>query len=277
MSITLVTQETMYHELAARALTETMKHISVDRVLVFSNQHVIDGADHVHVDHFPNVHNYCEFMLRGMNEHVTTDHVLFVQWDAMAYNQECWTNEFLEYDYIGAPWPWYEEGKNIGNGGFSLRSKRLLEALQDTAIQMDPNNPAGVNEDQVIGYTFRPYLEEKYGIKYPSTKLASQFSYELGKYQPSFGFHGPWNVIKFCDLETVEFYVQNMSYIGWNIHKWHHFLFELTARQCYNMVVFAMDQLETHSPELLGPVVSWLGREQHFWAQFNGQFDLPSK
>lgn len=270
MSITLVTQETMYHELAARALSETLKHIDVDEVLTFSDRKILPGARNVHVDHFPSVTDYCEFMLRGMQEHVTTDHILFVQWDAMAYDRSSWTDEFLKYDYIGAPWPWAAEGKNIGNGGFSLRSRRLLDALLDTAVQMDKNNPEAVNEDQVIGCSSRPYLENKYGIRYPVTALASQFSYELGPYQSSFGFHGPWNVAKLCDLDTLEFYVEHMNYSGWNIHKWHHWLLELTARGCYNYVSSSMDKLEAHSPELLGPVVEWLGREHSFWAQFNG-------
>lgn len=270
MSITLVTQETMYHKLAARALTETLKHIDVDEVVVFSDKFVMDGAKHIHVNHFPSVHHYCEFMLRGMTEHIRTDHVLFVQWDAMAYDSSQWTDEFLKYDYIGAPWPWYPEGKNVGNGGFSLRSMRLLEALRDPTVTMDPSDPDSVNEDQVIGVADRHYLETQYGIKYPSTQLARQFSYELGAYTPSFGFHGPWNVAKLGDMDTLDFYVQHMNYSGWNIHKWHHWLLELTLRGCYNYVSSSMDKLETHSPELLGPVVEWLGREHSFWAQFNG-------
>lgn len=268
MSITLVTQETMYHTLAARALTETLKHIDVSEVLTFSNKEILPGARNVHVDHFPSVTNYCEFMLRGMQEHVTTDHILFVQWDAMAYNSACWSDEFLEYDYIGAPWPWKTEGSNIGNGGFSLRSRRLLDALRDPTIQMDATDPDAVNEDQVIGCSDRKYLETAYGIKYPTTQVAAQFSYELGPYSPSFGFHGPWNVVKLADMNTVEYYVEHMSYVGWNIYKWHHFLLELTLRGCYDMIGPAVEQLGTHSPELLGPTVDWLKQEHQFWAQF---------
>lgn len=268
MSITLVTQETMYHKLAARALTETLKHIEVDEVLTFSDQEILPGARNVHVDHFPSVVEYCEFMLRGMREHVTTDHVLFVQWDAMAYNGAAWTDDFLKYDYIGAPWPWKSNGQNVGNGGFSLRSRRLLDALADPAIQMDAANPDAVNEDQVIGQSSRPYLETRYGIRYPETGLAAQFSYELGQYYPSFGFHGPWNVAKLADMSTLDYYCEHMSFKGWNIHKWHHWLLALTERGCYNNVSMSMDQLELHSPELISPVVEWLASEHSFWAQF---------
>ena len=34
-------------------------------------------------------------------------------------------------DYIGAPWPHFRDGHNVGNGGFSLRSRRLLEACRE--------------------------------------------------------------------------------------------------------------------------------------------------
>ena len=265
MSITLVTQETMYHSLAQRALTETLKHIDVTEVVTFSDKEILPGAKLVHVDHFPNVSEYCEFMLRGMLEHINTDHILFVQWDAMAYNKAAWTDDFLKYDYIGAPWPWYPVGKNVGNGGFSLRSRRLLEALQDTKIQMDPAIPEAVNEDQVIGNYHRPYLEQHYGIKYPETGIAAQFSFELGQYYPSFGFHGPWNVIKLSDMDTIDFYINNMNYQGWNIHKWHHLLFELVARSCFDHIPYAIDQLWQHSPDLVLPVLEWLAKEQAFW------------
>lgn len=263
MSITLVTQETMYHSLAARALTETLKHIEVAEVLTFSNRPILDGARHVHVDHFPSVNEYCEFMIKGMQEHVTTDHILFVQWDAMAYNRSMWTDEFLQYDYIGAPWPWESEGSNIGNGGFSLRSQRLLDALADPAIQLK-----GTNEDQVIGQTSRKYLEQVHGITFPPTALAARFSYELGQHTPSFGFHGPWNVIRFADMDTVDYYLKHMSYVGWNIYKWHHLLLALTERQCYNAIADVMDQFEQHSPELIDQVVTWLSQEHGFWKQF---------
>lgn len=265
MSITLVTQETMHHALAARALTETLKHIEVSEVLTFSDRELLPGARNVYVDHFPSVNDYCEFMIKGMQEHITTDHVLFVQWDAMAYDQTMWTDEFLKYDYIGAPWPWEHEGRNIGNGGFSLRSRRLLDALKDPAIQL-----GGINEDQVIGQNERTYLEQEHKIKYAPTALAAQFSYELGQYSPSFGFHGPWNVIKFSHRDTVEFYITHMDYTGWNIYKWHHVLEAVEQAKYYDLIPGLIGHLRTNSPDLVLPVFQWLASESHFWQQAMG-------
>ena len=33
---------------------------------------------------------------------------------------------FIEYDYIGAPWENSQHGYYVGNGGFSLRNKNLM-------------------------------------------------------------------------------------------------------------------------------------------------------
>lgn len=265
MSITLVTQETIHHKLAARALSNTLAQHDFDDVLVFSDQNFMPGARHVKVDHFPTVDDYCTFMLKGIAEHVTTDHILFVQWDAMAYDSTQWTDEFLKYDYIGAPWPWYPEGKNVGNGGFSLRSKWLLEACLSDRIKTNASDPDSVNEDQVIGVSQRAFLESACGITYAPTALAAQFSYELGPYRPSFGCHGPWNVVKLADLDTVDYYVHNIDYRGWNIHKWHHILYAAVDRGLYDHVPLLVDKLAEHSPDLLMMTLAWLRQEQQFW------------
>ena len=46
-------------------------------------------------------------------------------------------NEFLKYDYIGAPWPAHQDDNDygVGNGGFSLRTKsKMLEVIKKVSI-----------------------------------------------------------------------------------------------------------------------------------------------
>ena len=86
----------------------------------------------------PNIdlNGYSKFMLNELHEYFDTSHCLIVQSDAFVVNPECWVNEFLKYDYIGAPWTenikpndniLLDLKKNrVGNGGFSLRSKKIL-------------------------------------------------------------------------------------------------------------------------------------------------------
>ena len=133
---------------------------------------------------------YSDFVLKSLLPYVTTSHVLLVQWDGYVTNPAAWEPAFLECDYIGATWFWHKDGMRVGNGGFSLRSRRLLEALQDPAIiRVDA-------EDTTIGRSFRPLLEREYGIRFATEALADRFSFEaaypIGK---PFGFHGLYN---FC-------------------------------------------------------------------------------
>ena len=257
-NVTLVMQETMYHDLAAKSLEYTLARCEFAEVVTFSDRDILPGARCVHVEHFPSLHDYCEFMLRGMLPHINTEFMLFQQWDAMVHDANAWQDQFLDYDYIGARWPFWPEGINVGNGGFSLRSHRLLEALQDPIIQMQPNNPHAKHEDQLIGMEHRTYLTHNYGIRYPHSELARQFSYELGDHVPSWGFHGPWNVMKFCDDTTVEYFIEHINYHNWNHFKWHHVLFALIKRGRQDLAEQVALKMTTHGAEHADTVLQWL-------------------
>jgi hypothetical protein len=130
---------------------------------------------------------------------VKDDYNIIVQSDGFAVNPEAWTYEFLDYDYIGAVWPWIDPGVNVGNGGFSLRSKKLYEALLNTRAY--ENDGA---EDTIIGTTTRPILESQYGIKYAPIELADRFSIEHNTNSPwfkkSLGFHGKHGIANHYDV-----------------------------------------------------------------------------
>jgi ADP-heptose:LPS heptosyltransferase len=145
----------------------------------------IDGIETVMIPTIKNKKEYSDFCIKELHKHFDTSHCLLVQWDGYILDGEQWKEEFLEYDYIGAPWL-YTDGRNVGNGGFSLRSKKLQNILaNDDSIK--PLHP----EDDAIARTYRPYLEEKYNIKFADEKLAESFSFELREpNQKTFGFHG---------------------------------------------------------------------------------------
>lgn len=134
--------------------------------------------------------DYSDFMVRDLAMHIGTSHCLIVQWDGFVINPERWDPAFLEFDYIGAPWPQFEDGRDVGNGGFSLRSRRLLQACQDPRFVMD--GP----EDVAICRLNRAMLEEQHGIRFADRAMAERFSYERSMpMQPTFGFHGVFNLI----------------------------------------------------------------------------------
>ena len=56
---------------------------------------------------------------------IKTEFMLGIHDDGFVINPNLWTDQFLKYDYIGAPWshtiPYYGQKYRVGNGGFSLR------------------------------------------------------------------------------------------------------------------------------------------------------------
>jgi hypothetical protein len=135
--------------------------------------------------------DYSTFVLRELADHIRTDHCLIVQWDGFILDARQWTADFLDYDYIGAPWPQFSDGHDVGNGGFSLRSRRLLEACRDPAFR------DGHPEDIAICRTNRAMLESDHRIRFADRSTAARFSFErTAPVNPTFGFHGIFNMIE---------------------------------------------------------------------------------
>jgi hypothetical protein len=134
--------------------------------------------------------DYSEFMLRELADHIGTSHALCVQWDGFVLRGSAWRSEFLDYDYIGAIWPHFKDGHNVGNGGFSLRSKRLLEACKE--LPFDGSHL----EDVVICRLNRERLEAD-GIRFAPESLARRFAFERAPPDGhEFGFHGVFNLVR---------------------------------------------------------------------------------
>lgn len=135
--------------------------------------------------------NYSEFMIRKLTEHFSTSHVLTIHDDGYIQNPKAWDDAWLQYDYIGACFDWYNENC-VGNGGFSLRSKKLCDILAT-----DPHITDFHPEDDRIARHYRQYLEDKYDIKFAPMEVAKKFSieawglkHEYQVYNGEFGFHG---------------------------------------------------------------------------------------
>ena len=91
----------------------------------------------VSVRDIKNYNDYNYYVIYHLHEHVDTSHCLLVQPDGFVLFPDKWDDEWLKYDYIGAPWAYVEDayidpfGRHwrVGNGGFSLRSKAFLKFL----------------------------------------------------------------------------------------------------------------------------------------------------
>jgi len=146
---------------------------------------------------------YGKLIIKDLHKYFKTSHCLIVQSDSFVVDASLWNEEFLKYDYIGAPWS--EEvhvnpnlvlnmkENPVGNGGFSLRSHKLTKIT--SKIDFDSLKLPIKSEDVVIcHYLYKDMIDQ--GIRFATPELAAKFSIEnennlYGQNVNSvFGFHG---------------------------------------------------------------------------------------
>lgn len=148
---------------------------------------------------------YSKFIIEDLYKYIDTEYVLIIQYDGFILNPDSWSDDFLKYDYIGAPWfvaGWsvknFDFPKNlvgklvVGNGGFCLRSKKFLSVCsklfkEDKIKRYHP-------EDVSLCVWNRELLENE-GINFAPVEIAKNFSFEAendeyNKWDGQFGFHG---------------------------------------------------------------------------------------
>ena len=171
-----------------------MRQVSFGEVLLLCDQEPLGDIDHQiswrRISKLQSRGDYSRFMLRELADHIATNYVLCVQWDGFVLNGAAWDPRFMDFDYVGAVWPQIDDHHNVGNGGFSLRSRRLLDACRELPFQ------GSESEDVVIGRICRSRLQAQ-GIRFAPASVAHRFAYERTK--PSgheFGFHGAFNLVE---------------------------------------------------------------------------------
>ena len=121
---------------------------------------------------------------------IPSDIFLIFQTDCMIFKEnKNLINEYLMYDYVGAPW---KCDNNIGNGGFSLRRKsKMLEIIENVNYEFN-------YEDQYF------CLQNKVYINKPTLEEAKKFSIETIFNETSFGVHNCW---KYLDNENLNYLI----------------------------------------------------------------------
>ena len=153
--------------------------------------------------------DYSDLLLTCLRQYVAGTHVLIIQWDSFILKSELWINDFLQYDYIGAVWPHHPDTP-VGNGGFSLRSVKLLEALECSTISK--RHP----EDFCICVDNKTTLVNQFGIRFAPPQVAEQFAVERSDWHPAFGFHGFFNFGKALSPEELSAFLDLLpdAYLG---------------------------------------------------------------
>ena len=202
--VTLVCVDCVNPDAAVIAMRRSMEHCTFARAVLLTHQSpttVAPGIDVLPISRLSSREAYSHFMLNQLGPFVASDYALVIQWDGYVVNAGAWSEQFLDYDYIGAKW-WHKDGCNVGNGGFSLRSKRLLDAVQSLGVRASI-----LNEDDVICRIGRPALEARYGIRFAPETVADQFAFERIAPREAvlpFGFHGIFNMWRFLSAADLQ-------------------------------------------------------------------------
>tara|TARA_R100000458_G_scaffold17345_3_gene15019 strand:- start:3572 stop:4237 length:666 start_codon:yes stop_codon:yes gene_type:complete len=187
-NITLVILSSIKLDKSIKALEYSSKDIEWGSVKLISDTKPDNLPDFIQHEFCPKMSNIDEWNYAAIYElpkHIETDYCMLIHDDGFVVNADSWRDEFLEYDYIGAPWPMPQDDFSfrakdgelvrVGNS-VSLRSKKLL----DLPIKLNLEWKAFhgyYNEDGYICVNYRhKYLEN--GIKFADIDVAKYFSHE---------------------------------------------------------------------------------------------------
>jgi hypothetical protein len=152
-------------------------------------------------------------------DRITTEMFLIFQTDSLISNKYSkLIYNFIEYDYVGAPWL----NGCIGNGGLSFRkTNKMKEILNNTSYYyIKDNNEELMNEDIFFSNNEEVFFNTEYiketndnidknnfinnNVYKPSLEEAKFFSVEAIYNNMSFGIHKPWLYLNNNELESIK-------------------------------------------------------------------------
>lgn len=172
-----------------KAIEICKSYANFQNVILFSD---IDTEYTTKIRKIDSVLAYNEFSYYELPDYVDSDFILTIQWDGFIINPNSWTNDFLNYDYIGAPWPWNDL---CGNSGFCLKSRKFLnqQKILSKQYKLEEDHKYGIHglhDDVMLCLKLRPNFIEA-GCIFSPPEIGYKFSVEHGTYSDhnSFGFH----------------------------------------------------------------------------------------
>lgn len=157
----------------------------------------VDSEHRVEIMPLKSLIAYSIWCLTEMHKHIETQACLVVQRDGWILNPLSWNNDWLNYDYIG---PLFVQHDDVGSGGFSMRSKRIMEAAAkrigdwdgtEAHAQLLQTTKARSYEDGVLAMTMRYEGNWNYAPKEEAGKFAQGGNPNPAYYHAyPWGFHG---------------------------------------------------------------------------------------
>lgn len=207
-NVTLVAISSIKLEQTLSALVYSNRYLNFERVIFLTHAkkesfyRVPDYIDIVEIPELKSKDDYSKFLLYDFKNYIDTEHCLTVQYDGFVLHPDKWNSDWLQYDFIGAPWPGFyinrekpQEVVRVGNGGFSLRSKKFISLFSKLNLPLHHDNLVGIAEDhQQCCMYHETYINN--GIKFAPLEVAKEFAHENHTLTPEctreirpFGFH----------------------------------------------------------------------------------------
>jgi len=185
-SVTLICVATKDVDKARIAIEQSCKNISYGFVKLLSDvQPVgfpsINNSGWCGIEPFETIDDWNKFIFYELHQYVNTEFCMLIHPDGFVISPESWCKEFLDYDYIGAPWPKpfttiSGEEVRVGNS-VGIRSKRLLEL--PSKLNLEWKSFDGMtNEDTAICVHYRQHFLDA-GMTYAPIEIAAKFSHEI--------------------------------------------------------------------------------------------------
>lgn len=177
-----------------KALKYSMRGIEFGEVLLISHKKPLFLPKDIKFKYITQLKSIDDFnynMVYELGGYIETEYALIVHYDGFVVNPNAWDNKFLNYDYIGSPWPLPPENNKsvyrdiygnvcrVGNS-VSIRSKKLLDFPKQENIEWigeEWNGKIYHHEDAFICCKIRHLLYAA-GMEIAPLELAAKFGHE---------------------------------------------------------------------------------------------------
>ena len=193
-----------------KALEYSMQGIEFGEVVLITHRKPLSlpkSITYKHTSKLTDIDSFNYKMVYELGDYIDTDYVLLIHYDGFVVHPEKWREEFLNYDYIGSPWPVPKPGTKhcyhdiygnlcrVGNS-VSLRSKRLLEFPRKAELKWEMDEDGFYNEDIFLCCMNKHKIEEA-GMRIAPVEVASYFGHEhpvpeVQEVDAPFVFHKWW-------------------------------------------------------------------------------------
>ena len=207
-NVTLIAVTSVRLESHIKALELSSKYIKFGAVKIVSDikpKSLPNYIEYAHIDKMLNIDDWSYAMIYKLGDYVDTEFAILIHDDGFIINPDSWKPEFLEYDYIGAPWPIPNDnfsyrdinGELIRAGNsVSLRSKKLIDLPNKLNLEWKAFH-GYYNEDGFICVNNR-HIYKDHGCKFGDLDIAKYFSHETPIAETQgirpFAFHGRNNL-----------------------------------------------------------------------------------